>query len=112
MTSKEALEILYPQKSYLPYHSRKEKRYACMVIEKDLELLNAFKNALTIETEPIEFKELPPTDDYNEFISYCLNDIYEIHRTEMNKKIKEQLTRWVIENIDKEKIREWLEYDK
>ena len=109
MTSKEALEILYPQKSYLPYHSRKEKRYACMVIEKDLELLNAFKNALTIETEPIEFKEIPPTNDYNEFMGHYFDAICIIYQAEKNDKIKEQLTEWVINNIDKEKVREWLE---
>lgn len=111
MTSKEALKILYPQKSYQPYYSKSERRHACKVIEEELEVLDALKNALVMDIKPVEFKPREITNDYNNFIGYCFDNICEIRINETNKKIKEQLTRWVIDNIDKEKIREWLEND-
>ena len=76
MTSKEALEILYPQKSYLPYHSRHEKRYACMVIEKDLKLLELIKKTCIITIREIQ-------GDYYLFIGNSIKGAKPLTKEEM-----------------------------
>lgn len=76
--------------------------------EKAKQELDLFKKALTIfETKP-EFVE---KKDENGDIQYCLNKSYEILRNDLDRKCQIELTKWVIDNIDKETIKKWFGFE-
>lgn len=84
MTSKEALKVLYPNKTYTPYYTKSEKRNACKVIEKDLEVLEILKKKL------VELNRVKTYTDYRVYNCYQYSSDLYLTEKEFNK-IKEWL---------------------
>lgn len=107
MTSEKALELL--KQRIIAGKGKKDfdllyKKY-CDVIKKDLEVLETFKNSLTVERMPP--KPFDPNEEFN-FDSY-IQYIIKYNTYIFDKNIREKLTQWIIDNIDKETVRKWLE---
>lgn len=65
MNSLEALKILYPNKTYLPYYTRSEKRNACKVIERELKALEIIKNKI------VDLEYLKCCENYDQYKTLC-----------------------------------------
>lgn len=76
------------------------------ILEKGINTLNQFKSALTLETIPLHV-EREEHDDGS--ISVAMQQAYNYIRHELDAECKKALTQWVIENIDKETVRKWLD---
>lgn len=78
------------------------------IVEKDLEVLEAFKNSLVIEyTLPVFDIEQKKSFNIEDLLNFSVK--YYTYR--LNKETQEKLTQWIIDNIDKETVRKWLEND-
>jgi len=82
---------------------------SCNILEKALNTLLLFKSALTLDTMPVQAQQTVTAD---ESISLTLQQAYSYVRHELDAEGKKALTQWVIENIDKDKVMEWLGVDK
>ena len=51
MKGLEALKKLYPNKTYEPYYTKNERRYACMIIEQELKALEIIKRELMLNVK-------------------------------------------------------------
>lgn len=78
---------------------------SCDILEKALNTLNLFKSALTLETIPLHVER---EEHDNGSISLAMQNAYNYIRHELDVEGKKALTQWVIENIDKEQVKEWL----
>lgn len=109
MTSKEALKELFGFAAFedgcdldeckkcsvkLKYHCA--YRYY-KIVEQDLEVLEAIEKSITFKP-PKEFKNSLYFNDYIVVYNKC----------PITKELQEKLTQWVIDNIDKDTVRKWL----
>lgn len=79
------------------------KEWAEMMQNK-LKLLDAFRNALTIEHHDYPFAEFNnPLDDD---ISYLAKKLYVVKQNEMDKDIKSNLREWVLKNAFPKELKE------
>lgn len=109
--SKEALDVLFDIVCSRE-HTNSEHNYYLKLynaIMDDLNALEIIANSLVIENKPFKLREKNADESY---ISYCLSQSYEIHQYNLNEKLRKALTQWIINNIDKEKVKEWLKENK
>lgn len=126
MTSKEELNKLYKKldqitalaikNAFNPLEVAKDVNYIFEIIKKfeeDSDALEMFKNALTIgyEHKPVVCDEIKEGMPVSEYIRVMSGYVTTIQRNRLDDKLKEELTQWIIENIDKETVKEWLEND-
>lgn len=71
-------------------------------IKKDLEILEILKRALTVE-QHFEVKESMST------IGNITEYIIKENQHKLDTLFIKKLTEWIIKNVDKEKVKEWLE---
>ena len=79
-------------------------------IEKELNMLDLLRNALTLEVLPIEYgniKEEHPDGSW----SYAIKQTCNFVAHKLDEEYKKELTKWIIDNIDKDTVRKWLEED-
>ena len=67
MNWKEAIEVLYPKTTYEPYYTRNYKRYACKVVEKELETLETLKKHIKVVNGQLIFKGISPKKNKQDY---------------------------------------------
>lgn len=102
----EALHILYDK--YATDDEFLEDDRLFSTIERGLNVLNMFKDALVIEHAP-SYATLGTMHNVDGSVEVEYKTTYDIIRKGLETELKKELTKWVIENIDKETIRKWLE---
>lgn len=65
------------------------------MMQNKLKLLNAFKNALTLEYHEYPTVEFNPSEDN---VSYFVKQLYTIKQNEMDRDIRNNLREWVLKN--------------
>lgn len=118
MNSKEALKKLWndieflTRIDYVPAELREEvkqtliKKYQDVKtyyenIEKDLEVLEMLKKALTAEQH---FKEKENGFNMDYMVEYIIKE----NQLQLDTLLTQKLTEWIIKNIDKKQVKEWL----
>ena len=101
-----ALKRLYDKADYS--RSRHSADEDFEVVDKAIDVLNLFKDALTLETKSLCYTPITEVHDDGS-ISVAMKQEFDFIKHGLNKEYKKVLTQWVIENIDKETVRKWLE---
>ena len=75
-------------------------------LDHSLDVLEAFKQSLKItRVEPVE---PPKITENGDFISPLVRYVIETNQQKLDEKTREALTKWIMQNIDKETILKWL----